>query len=296
MRSLILGGLGMLGHKVAQQFQKSGETWATTRSSDDILFANEHLPGVQVFPGVDALDLDSIHAAIYEIEPTVIVNCIGIIKQDSLAYDPITSIKVNALLPHQIANICNNRGAKFIHVSTDCVFSGNKGNYSEDDFPDANDLYGRTKLLGETHGSNALTIRTSIIGPELRSCRSLLDWFLSQSGSTSGYTKAIFSGLTTLELSRVIERCATDWSHLSGLYQVSADPISKYDLLCEIKSKYNLDISIEAVDHPVIDRSLDSTRFREATGYQPPSWNEMVSELAALPQPALIGGNHVSAR
>jgi len=285
----------MLGHKVAQHFQESCETWATIRNSEDIGFASEHLPGVQIFTGVDALNFESVQAAIYEIEPSVIVNCIGIIKQDSLAYDPITSIKVNALLPHEISNICNKIGAKFIHVSTDCVFSGSKGNYCEGDFPDANDLYGRTKLLGETH-DQSLTIRTSIIGPELRSNRSLLNWFLSQSGTANGYTKAIFSGLTTIELSRVIARCATDWTELEGLYQVSAEPISKYDLLQEIKSAYGLDIDIRPVNEPIIDRSLDSTRFREATSYIPPSWEEMVSELAAGPQATFIGGTHVSTR
>lgn len=285
----------MLGHKTAQKFQEHCETWATVRSSEDVPLASAHLPGVQIYPGVDASNFDSIRSAICEIQPTVIVNCIGIIKQDALAYDPTSSIEINALLPHKIASLSKAIGSKLIHVSTDCVFDGAKGNYQESDQPDANDLYGRTKFLGEIHHEGGLTLRTSIIGPEIRSSRSLLDWFLSQSESTNGYTCAIFSGLTTLELSRVIYRCTTDWSHLSGLYQVSADPINKFDLLSLVKARYALDIEIQAKSEPVIDRSLDSTRFREATGYQPPSWDEMVSELAAMPRQR-IGGSYVSAR
>lgn len=286
----------MLGHQVARRFQTTGETWATVRKSDDVAFAADHLPGVHIYPGVDAQNFDSIRAAIQEIQPTVVVNCIGIIKQDALAYDPTVSIEVNALLPHRIATLCEEIGARLIHISTDCVFSGTKGGYTEIDFADANDLYGRSKFLGEVHRPTALTLRTSIIGPELRSSRSLLDWFLSQTGAVNGYTRAIFSGLTTLELSRVIVRCADDWAHLGGLYQVSANPINKYNLLSLVKIHYGLDTEIQAKDEPVIDRSLDSTRFREATGYQPPSWDEMVSEVAALPQPALTGGIYVSSR
>lgn len=286
----------MLGHKVAETFQHHCETWATVRNSNDVTLATEHLPGVQIYSGVDALDFSSIERAIDEIQPSIVVNCIGIIKQDALAYDPTTSIEVNALLPHRLANICNKGNRRLIHISTDCVFSGSQGNYTESSFPDAHDLYGRTKFLGEINHEGALTLRTSIIGPELRSSRSLLDWFLSQTGTANGYTRAIFSGLTTPELSRVIVRCATDWSHLSGLYQVSAQPINKFDLLTLAKSHYGLDIEIQPKDEPAIDRSLDSTRFKEATGYRPPSWGEMVSELAALPQSGLLGEKYVSSR
>jgi dTDP-4-dehydrorhamnose reductase len=296
MRTLVLGGLGMLGHKVAETFQYHCETWATVRSYNDVTLANQCLPGVQIYSGVDALDFSSIERAIDEIQPSIVVNCIGIIKQDALAYDPTTSIEVNALLPHRLANICNKHNRRLIHISTDCVFNGSQGNYLESSFADANDLYGRTKLLGEIHHEGGLTLRTSIIGPELRSSRSLLDWFLSQTGTANGYTRAIFSGLTTPELSRVIVQCATDWKHLSGLYHVSAQPITKFDLLTLVKAHYCLATEIQPQDEPVIDRSLDSTRFQETTGYRPPSWDEMVSELAALPQSGLIGERYVSSR
>lgn len=286
----------MLGHKVAETFQHHCETWVTVRNSKDVTLAEQHLTKVQIYPGVDAMDFNSIERAIDEIQPSVVINCIGVIKQDALAYDPITSIEVNALLPHRLVNICNKGNRRLIHISTDCVFSGSEGGYTEASFPDANDLYGRTKLLGEIHHDGGLTLRTSIIGPELKSSRSLLDWFLSQSGSTNGYTRAIFSGLTTLELSRVIVRCATDWNHLSGLYHVSAQPINKFDLLTLVKSHYRLNIEIHPKDELVIDRSLDSTRFQEASGYRPPSWDEMVSELAALPQSGSLGENYVSSR
>lgn len=296
MRALILGGLGMLGHQVAQRFLTRGETWATVRRSDDIGLASEILPGVQIYPGVDALNFESIQAAIREIQPTVVVNCIGIIKQDALADDPSIAIEVNALLPHRIATVCEEVDARLIHISTDCVFSGTSGSYLETDSSDANDLYGRSKFLGEIHRPTALTLRTSIIGPELRSSRSLLDWFLGQTGTVSGYTRAVFSGLTTLELSRVILRCTTDWTQLGGLYHVSAAPINKYELLSLVKTHFGVSTEIQANDEPVIDRSLDSTRFQVATGYQPPSWDEMVIELAALPQTAPTGGIYVSSR
>ncbi len=295
MKILVLGGLGMLGHQVCRQFARTHETWCTVRSDRDIELVAEHLPGVSALASVDAMNFGSVEAALEQIRPAVVINCIGIIKQDGLAKNPIPSITVNALFPHLLARKCSEIAARLIHISTDCVFSGSGFMYKESDPPDCTDLYGRSKFLGEVHTENALTIRTSIIGPEIRSTRSLLDWFLSQHGQVRGYTGAIFSGLTTYELSRVISRCATDWTELSGLYQVSADPISKFDLLNMVKNKLNKDIQIDPCDTPMIDRSLDSSRFRGATGYRPPSWDEMVSELAIHYIQAPIGGIHVSA-
>ena len=286
----------MLGHQVARQFQLRGETWATVRKSDDLGRATEVLNGVQIYPGVDAMSFDSIVAALHEIRPTVVVNCIGIIKQDSLAEDPTVAIEVNALLPHRIAAVCDAVSAKLIHVSTDCVFSGRKGGYTESDVADATDLYGRSKYLGEVHRAPHLTLRTSIIGPELRTSRSLLDWFLALRGTVHGFNRAIFSGLTTPEMSRVIVNCATNWQHLTGLYQVSAAPINKFELLSLVKSHFGLLTDIQAKSELVIDRSLDSTRFQAITGYRPPSWDEMIAELAALPHHASTGGIYVSSR
>lgn len=295
MRVLVLGGLGMLGHQLARTLSKQGETWATVRAHSDLELAGECLSGVSVFPGVDALRFETVAAALDEVRPDAIVNCIGIIKQDQLAKRPIPSIRINSLFPHLVSEYCQYKSIRFVHISTDCVFSGLKGNYEESDIPDANDLYGRTKHLGEV-SSPDLTLRTSIIGPELRTSRSLLDWFTSQEGKVNGYTKAIFSGLTTLELSRVIARVLHEWEGLAGLYHLSADPISKHDLLGLVRDSFNLPMTIEPSDTLQIDRSLNSTRFKTITGYQPPSWPEMVGELAPIYSQKIAGGNYVITR
>lgn len=286
----------MLGHQVCRHFTTLGKTFASVKSNSDLEFAKVNLPGVEILSGVDAMDYQTVRNCLNHLQPQVVVNCIGIIKQDALAKNPISSITVNALLPHLLSQQCAEIGARFIQISTDCVFCGANGNYSELDLPDATDLYGRTKLLGEVTDSRALTLRTSIIGTELRSSRSLLDWFLSQEVAVDGYVNAIFSGLTTFELSRVIGRCIMDWPELKGLYNVSAEPISKHELLLLLRERFGIDTEIRPVDEPRIDRSLDSTRFREITGYQPPSWNEMTSELAAQQQASPIGVNYVSSR
>lgn len=295
MRILVLGCLGMLGHQVALRATRQHETWGTVRSKADEELAANTLAGVSIYSGVDGEDFSTVENAIREIKPTAIVNCIGIIKQDGLAKSAVPSIRINALLPNLLEQHCRSYGIRLVHVSTDCVFSGKRGMYSESDRPDCEDLYGQSKLLGEVY-DHALTLRTSIIGPELRSNRSLLNWFLSQENEVRGYTRAIFSGLSTLELSRIIVRSMVDWPNLQGLYQVSADPISKHDLLSMINRAYGKELNILPDDELVIDRSLDSTRFRNATGYQPPSWQEMVAELAANNRLLLAGGNYVTTR
>ena len=167
-----------------------------------------------------------------------------------------------------------------IHLSTDCVFSGASGNYREDDPSDATDLYGKSKYLGEVSEQNCLTLRTSMIGNELFRRKSLLEWFLAQKGSIRGFKKAIFSGFTTLELSRIIEMMIVRFPGASGLYHVSSEPISKYDLLNLIKTKLKLPIKILPDESFFCDRSLDSSKFRDEFDYQPPTWEEMVDELS----------------
>jgi dTDP-4-dehydrorhamnose reductase len=166
-----------------------------------------------------------------------------------------------------------------IHLSTDCVFSGRKGQYVEQDASDAEDLYGRTKFLGEVAYPHAITVRTSMIGRELRTRYGLVEWFLSQKSAVKGYRKAIFSGFTTDELSRILLHYVLPRPELSGLYHVSSEPISKYDLLLFVKASFGYPIDILPDEELIVDRSLDSTRFRQATGYQPPAWEAMIDEL-----------------
>lgn len=288
-RVVVLGGSGMLGHKVFQVLRETfAGTRAITRRAPQLppLHRVELLQGNDVICGVDAQGFGSLDAMLRQLTPEVIVNCIGIIKQRDQARTAVPSILVNALLPHQLAETAAAWGGRVIHVSSDCVFSGLRGNYSEDDASDADDIYGKTKSLGEVVAPNAVTLRTSIIGRELMMHRSLLDWFLSQNGKkVRGYRKVIYSGVTTNELALVIERLIADFPSLSGLFQVVSDPITKCELLSLIREAYGLDIEIEPYDAEVSDRSMCGFKFHEATGWRAPAWPELVRRLAADPTP-----------
>lgn len=280
MNLLVLGGSGMLGHKMWQVARAQCATRATVRGSADSM-VRYGFPRDEVIPGVDAADFDSVIRALDAARPDVVLNCIGIIKQLAAASDPVVSIGVNSLFPHRLHALCRSAGTRLIHISTDCVFSGRKGCYTEDDFPDADDLYGRSKFLGEVEGDGAVTLRTSIIGRELAGTSGLVEWFLSRRGGwVEGYTDAIFSGSTTLALARVILDVARSHSGLSGVYHVSVEPISKYDLLRLLNEAFDARVEIVPSDRVRIDRSLDSSRFRAATGFQPPSWPDLVREMA----------------
>ena len=230
--------------------------------------------------GVDVSDINNIQSLLSSYRPEVVINCVGIVKQLEDAENPLISIPINSLLPHQLATLCAEVGARLIHFSTDCVFSGSVGLYKEGDFPDANDLYGRSKYLGEVaKQSHVLTLRTSIIGHELSGSHSLVNWFLEQSGKVLGYKNAIFSGLPTIEVARIIDEFILKNSELSGLYHLSGHPIDKYTLLCLISKQYHKNIEIQSDDKVKINRSLDSERFRKAVGYRPKDWPTLISEM-----------------
>jgi dTDP-4-dehydrorhamnose reductase len=284
MRLLVLGGTGMLGHKLYQAAARDLSAWATTREASLPDAAATVLDEERLIAGVWAGEPESVARAIDESDADVIVNCIGVIKQSEAATDPIPSISVNSLFPHQVAALCRERGKRFIHISTDCVFSGAKGGYVESDLADATDLYGRSKLLGEATGPGSLTLRTSIIGRELSSSYGLLEWFLGEAGGTvRGFGKAVFSGFTTQALAGVLLDVVLERGDLEGLWHLSADPIDKHSLLTMLRDAYAVPVTIEPDDSVEVDRSLDSTRFREETGWRPPSWSEMVAALAADP-------------
>lgn len=278
----------MFGHKLWQRASEEVETWATVRAERLDPAAGAVLDPARVITGVSADRLDSIAAAIESSAADVVVNCIGIVKQADAASDPIPSVQINALFPHQVAKLCRERGKRFVHISTDCVFSGSAGRYVEDDFADARDLYGRSKLLGEATGSGSLTVRTSIIGRELASSYGLVEWFLGEAAAGNdvrGFSKAIFSGFTTEALADVLIDVVLAHPELEGLWHVSADPIDKNRLLELLRDGYGLSLGITPDESVTIDRSLDSTRFRDATGWQPPGWEEMIGRMAADPTP-----------
>ncbi|MBO56260.1 MAG: NAD(P)-dependent oxidoreductase [Verrucomicrobiales bacterium] len=281
MRLLILGGSGMLGHQLWRSLHAQHDIWVTLRrpTAD---FAPYHLfdeaKSIQVD---DITDDATLGQALAQAKPDAVINCVGLIKQRDEASDEALTVRVNAEFPHRLAKRCGETGARLIHFSTDCVFAGTRGNYTEDDPADATDLYGQSKHRGEVTGPQCVSLRTSVIGHELGTNLALLDWFISQRSQTiNGFKKAIYSGFTTLEMARIVERILTQHAALSGLWHVASEPISKFDLLQLCREKLGWEGIIEPNDEFVCDRSLNGDRFNEATGYKPPGWQAMISELA----------------
>ena len=281
MKILILGGDGMLGHQLLRLLGDQHEVKVTLRQEFSAYAGSDLFSPDNAFAGVDVRVSDRVLAVLSEFHPDAVVNAVGIVKQRPDGLDVIPNLEINALLPHRLALICRAIGSRFIHISTDCVFSGNRGHYREDDRPDPVDIYGHSKLLGEVSSEGAITLRTSIIGLGLYRKTSLIDWFLRQESRIPGYRNAIFSGFTTKELSRVIEKLLLMHPRASGLYHLSSSTTSKYDLLVRLKTKLGRDTEIIPDDAVRIDRSLDSTRFRHEFSYTPPSWDEMLDELVA---------------
>jgi dTDP-4-dehydrorhamnose reductase len=279
LRILILGGDGMLGHQLLRQWEGRHEVRVTLRRDPDAYAGFGLYRLGNSYYGVDVVRAEELVGVLADFHPQAVVNAVGIVKQQSAAKESIPSIDINALFPHRLAVLCKAVGARLIHMSTDCVFSGRKGHYLESDLSDAEDLYGKSKYLGEVHEAHCLTLRTSIIGTELTRKKSLVEWFLAQKGSVKGYRKAIFSGFTTIEMARIIESLLVRHPHASGLYHVSSAPISKLELLAKIKEKLGLPVQIVPDESLDIDRSLDSSRFRKEFGYMPPSWDGMLDEL-----------------
>jgi dTDP-4-dehydrorhamnose reductase len=283
MRVLVLGATGMLGHTVFEHFFAAGdhEVWGTVRN-DQAARAFSPAEQARLRRGVDVLDEAALTATLDDLAPDVVINCIGVIKQLAAAHDPLVVLPINAMLPHRLARWCAAHQARLIHISTDCVFAGTRGGYTEADRPDTIELYGLSKFIGEvTDQPGALTLRVSIVGHELASHHSLIDWFLSQEGSARGYTRAIFSGLPTIELARLLRTVVLPRPDLHGLYHVSAAAISKCELLQIVARVYGKSIAIVPDDSVIIDRSLNSQRFSEATGYVAPSWPHLVEAMHA---------------
>jgi dTDP-4-dehydrorhamnose reductase len=284
MKILVLGGSGMLGHKLWQSLTPRFDTQMSVRRPAAAyahfgIFDESHILG-----DVSADEFNTVANAFATVRPEVAVNCIGIVRQNMSAKDSVASITINALFPHRLARLCAESGTRLIHISTDCVFSGHKGNYDENDTPDPEDLYGRSKLLGEVTGAGCLTIRTSLIGRELKGVQGLVEWFLNQAGGcVRGFQRAVFSGLTTEALSQLLVSVIAEHRDLEGLYHVAADPITKFDLLSLIRETYGLRIEIEPDETLACDRSLNGARFRAATNLVPPAWPEMIAAMRQDP-------------
>lgn len=281
-RILVMGGSGMLGHRMLQVLSRSFEAHASFRavSEGNLVprgFYSRFSTG-RLQLGVNARNFATVEDCLDRVMPQAVVNCIGAIKQRPEGADPVAAIELNTLFPRRLAEACRRRGIWLIHVGTDCVFSGKRGSYTEEDIPDAQDLYGRSKALGEPDG--CLTLRTSIIGRELERTTGLLEWFLSnRNGSVRGFSSAIWSGVTTGALSEIVASLVESHPGSEGLFHVASEPVSKYDLLRRINDALGLGMEIVPVGEPSEDRSLCAARFRERFGIDIPGMDGMIASL-----------------
>lgn len=277
MRILVLGASGMLGNAMVRILSEhvDYQVYGTVRTESSKRFFSASI-AERLLAGVDVEQQDSLVQAFIRTRPDVVINCIGLVKQLADADNPLQAIPINTLLPHRLAKLCELAGARLIHMSTDCVFSGDKGAYRESDVSDAKDLYGKSKYLGEVSYPHTITLRTSIIGHELQSAHGLIDWFLLQQGTCKGYTRAIFSGVPTVVLASMVRDVVIPQPQLRGMYHVAAKPISKFDLLKLVAKVYGKQIDIVPDDKLVLDRSLDASLFCAASGYVAPEWEKMI--------------------
>lgn len=280
MKVLVFGASGMVGSAMVRVLseKKEMQVFGTLRTGAAKRFFPPAIAN-RLITGVDVDNHDSMVRVFAQVQPDVVVNCIGLIKQHKDASDPLLAVTINALLPHRMADLCALMGARLIHVSTDCVFAGIKGGYVEDDAADANDIYGKSKFLGEVYSPHSITLRTSPIGHELESTYGLLEWFLSQKASCKGFSRAIYSGLPSVVFAQIVRDIVIPRADLSGLYHIGAEPIGKYDLLRLIADVYGKSIDIIPDDTVVIDRSLNSSRFCKMTGYDVPDWPTLIQSM-----------------
>lgn len=277
MKILVCGASGLIGSTILRVLSDVDDWDAigTLRSGNALSFFPNRI-AQQMLTNVELTDSDTLCRLFAEVKPDLVINCAGLTKHLPGSDDPLTVLPINTLLPHRLARLCKLSDARLVHISTDCIFSGKIGNYSEDDLPDAADIYGRSKAMGEVAASHAVTLRTSTIGHELHTTYGLLDWFLSQGERCRGFRKAIFSGLPTVVLAGIIRDYVIPRRDLQGIYQVAAEPISKYDLLRLIADVYGKSIEVEPDESFVIDRSLNPKRFNQATGFYAPAWPELI--------------------
>ncbi|MFL5892056.1 MAG: dTDP-4-dehydrorhamnose reductase family protein [Solirubrobacterales bacterium] len=281
MRVLVVGATGTLGHRICMEWADRFECFGTVREPVPEPVAKLIAP-TTLIAGVTAEDPESLRPAFEKAKPEVVVNCIGAVKQAEAGQQAVPAIRINSLFPHELAAVCRNHSARMVHISTDCVFSGKRGSYSEDDVPDATDIYGRSKLLGEVSGEGLLTLRTSLIGRELKGTLGLLEWLISnRGGSVRGFSRAVFSGFTTEALAAELAFLIEEHAELDGVWHLAAEPIDKLSLLAKLNEALQLGIDVIPDPDVVIDRSLDSSRLSSTTGRPPRGWDDMIDGLAA---------------
>lgn len=280
MKILVLGGDGMLGHQMLKHFTSHHEVRVTLRQDFSQYCAYKLFNSSNAYYGVDVRSYERLTEVFADFQPDAVINAVGIVKQRSCSRESIPGLELNSLLPHKLSLLCKLAGARLVHISTDCVFSGEKGNYVESDIPDATDLYGRSKVLGELTDAHCITLRTSIIGLELARKKSLVEWYLAQKGEIKGFKKAVYTGVSTSEMARIIEFVLLKFPQLHGIWHVASKPINKYDLLKMLTEKLQRkDVTLQADIDFVCDRSLVGDEFSMRTGYVVPGWNDMINEL-----------------
>lgn len=284
MKLLILGADGMLGHKL---FQILGAAYSdcygtiSGKITDAPWSQCPFLNPDNVYSNVDAMNFQGLEQLIRTVDPDYVINCFRVATHGTQIAPPIKNITVNSLLPHRLAEICATFGIRLIHFSSDCVFSGKKGFYAEEDTPDATHAYGQSRLLGDVYADNTLVLRGSVVGRELIGNSSLLEWFLLQKGKEiNGFTKAIYSGISSIETARMVRMILGETPGLTGLFNVASEPISKYDLLNLAKESFQVDVTLHKEEGFSVDRSLNGEKFKAATDYVPPTWSTMMIELA----------------
>jgi len=281
MKILVLGASGMIGSAIFRVLSHEGslEVWGSVRSANwKRFFGKDEQERLVVCNNVlDQIQLVRLFA---RTQPNIVINCIGLTKHHKEADDTLLAAPLNIMLPHQLADLCKASNARLIHISSDCIFSGLQGSYHEGDHSDALDVYGKSKFLGEvTNYTHAITLRTSTIGHELQSSYGLLEWFLAQEGSCTGFKKAIFSGLPNTVFAEVVRDYVIPKPELHGLYHVGAAQIGKYELLKLIAAQYNKKINIFCDEKFAIDRSLNVDLFSRVTCYRAPSWPELIQSM-----------------
>jgi dTDP-4-dehydrorhamnose reductase len=277
MKILVFGATGMLGNALIRVLSEidNWEVFGTVRTEESKRFFHpKHAKNLIV--GCEVTNYNDLVKVFNEINPQVVINCISLSKELLKSADPLRMIPIYSLLPHQLAMLCKNFGARLVQMSTDGVFSGKKGDYTESDPSDAQDIYGSTKYIGEVHEPHAITIRTSIIGHELQSKNGLVEWFLSQEEQCVCFSRAIFSGFPAVVLAQIIRDIIIPNTDLNGVHHVASSPISKCDLLRLIAKVYGKKIKLITNDKVEINRSLNAEYFRIATGYRPPDWQSLV--------------------
>lgn len=281
MRVLVLGATGLLGNVVFRVLSQaeSIDVWGTTRSSAAQALFSPTLARKLITVN-DLLDGSQLASLLDSVTPDVVVNCTAHSRADLSNTSQMVAIL--SLMPQRLRHLSRQRNVRLIQIGSDGVFTGKRGNYTEDDYPDADDTYGVAKILGEVSGPGAVTLRTSIIGPELGSGHGLLSWFLSQQTSCRCYRRAIFSGLPTVTLAQIIRDLVLPNSDLEGVYHVASQPISKFDVLAIVRRQYGKQIELIPDDSVLIDRSLNAGRFCRATGYTAPPWQEMIAAMHAF--------------